>query len=489
MFLIRGGNAEHNRRKGDTRKNPNVTRLIDCPFAASAYFQKKANHWKFTVSNPTHNHEHSLDPTAHTENRRLTADLYEEMKKLGDAGLKPSAILEALKKTHPNETILATISTIYSARKKAQHQMLQGISPIVHLNQTLEKSSFTTATKVNENGELKGLFFCHALSINLLKSYHYVLLLDCTYKTNKYKMPLLHIAGITGADTTFSLAFCFLSEENETYYTWALETLLKVFSSNNIPHPDVFLTDQEQALINSLSNLFPNSTHLLCTWHIQKNLLTNASKLIKDKRKETEMIQHWNNLIRMPIQSKFRASFERFSSKYGPDFQQYMHSTWLPIAEKYSNAWTQSIPHFNHRTTSRMESAHAFIKSRLLGPNHSFTAVIKLITNALEAQSHEISAQYHQQKINSLKYIGEIFSECHGRITHFALRKAHNNLLDSARVDKGSPCNGCHRIRTGIPCKHRIKALIERGEKVQPAEFHPQWHISVSLIFIFPYFL
>lgn len=165
-----------------------------------------------------------------------------------------------------------------------------------------------------------------------------------------------------------------------------------------------------------------------------------------------------------------------------------MHSNWLPIAEKYSNAWTRSIPHFNHRTTSRMESAHAFIKSRLLGPNHSFTAVIKLITNALEAQSHEISAQYHQQKINSLKYIGEIFSECHGRITHFALRKAHNNLLDSARVDKGSPCNGCHRIRTGIPCKHRIKALIERGEKVQPAEFHPQWHISVSLIFIFPYF-
>ena len=77
-----------------------------------------------------------------------------EMKKLGDAGLKPSAILEALKKTHPNETILATISTIYAARKKSQNQILQGISPIFHLNQTLEKSSFTTATKVNENGKL-----------------------------------------------------------------------------------------------------------------------------------------------------------------------------------------------------------------------------------------------------------------------------------------------------------------------------------------------
>ena len=59
------------------------------------------------------------------------------MKKLGDAGLKPSSILESLKKTNPNETILATISTIYAARKKAHNQLLQGISPIVDLNQTL----------------------------------------------------------------------------------------------------------------------------------------------------------------------------------------------------------------------------------------------------------------------------------------------------------------------------------------------------------------
>ena len=352
FFLLRGGNAAQNRRKGDTRKLPNVTRLINCPFAASAYFQKKANHWNFTVSNPNHNHHHSLDPTAHTENRKLTHDLYEEMKKLGDAGLKPSSILEALKKTHPDKTILATISTIYAARKKAQNQMLQGISPIVHLNQTLENSDFTTVTKVNEDGEIKGLFFCHALSINLLKTYHYILLLDCTYKTNKYKMPLLHIAGITGANKTFSLAFCFIAQETKPFYNWALECLLTIFNSNQIPHPDVFLTDREQALINSVNTSFPNSTHLLCTWHIQKNLVTNGAKLIKDKVLEGDMIRHWSNLIRMNQQSRFQSSFESFASKYGPKFQEYMHSTWLPVAEKYSNAWTKRIPHFDHRTTS-----------------------------------------------------------------------------------------------------------------------------------------
>jgi len=405
------------------------------------------------------------------------------MKKLGDAGLKPSSILESLKKTNPNETILATISTIYAARKKAHNQLLQGISPIVHLNQTLEKSDFTTVTKVDEDGELKGLFFCHALSINLLKSYHHLLLLDCTYKTNKYKMPLLHIAGLTGANKTFSLAFCFIAQETEPYYDWALECLLTIFTSNQIPLPDVFLTDREQALINSLNKSFPNSTHLLCTWHIQKNLVTNAAKLIKDKDLEAEMIRHWNNLIRLNSQDRFFSSFETLASKYGNKFQEYMNSTWLPVAEKYSNAWTCRIPHFDHRTTSRMESAHSFIKSRLLGPNNSFTAVIKLITNALEHQSHEISAQYHQEKINSLKYIGNIFDECHGRITHYALRKAQNNFTETARIDKNSGCNGDHHIRTGIPCRHQILAVIDSGGKIKPSDFHAQWHINVSFFF------
>jgi hypothetical protein len=148
-------------------------------------------------------------------------------------------------------------------------------------------------------------------------------------------MPLLHFTGITGSSKTFSLAFCFLAEETQLYYKWALESLnLAIFNTNKIPLPDVFITDQEQALINSLSVVFPEASHLLCTWHIQINLVTNAAKLIKDKSKEKDMLKYWNNLIQIPIESEFQASFERFSSEYGSEFQDYMTKNWLPVAEK-----------------------------------------------------------------------------------------------------------------------------------------------------------
>ncbi|KNF04042.1 hypothetical protein PSTG_02750 [Puccinia striiformis f. sp. tritici PST-78] len=155
-----------------------------------------------------------------------------------------------------------------------------------------------------------------------------------------------------------------------------------------------------------------------------------------------------------------------------------MTSTWLPVAEKYANAWMKNLPHFEHRVTSRIASSHAYIKSYLSGPNYFFPAVIKSITTAVVAQAHEISVYYHQQRINALHSLGAVFSNCHGRITHFALRKAQNNLISSADLDKPLRRNGNHQLRTGISCEHRIAELTKRGEKVESDEFHAQWHIK-----------
>jgi hypothetical protein len=225
---------------------------------------------------------------------------------------------------------------------------------------------------------------------------------------------------------------------------------------------------------------------MLCIWHIEKNLVTNGAKHIKNKLSEHDIIAQWNQVIQLSSPSDFSASFSRFLSQSGAEFQKYMESQWLPVAEKYANAWTKLITHFGNQTTSQIKSGHDFIKSHLLGPNHSFTSVIKMITNTLEAQAHEISAHYHQQQINSLRNLAKIFENCHGRITHYALQKAQTNLNAISSLDKTSTCNGFHQKRTRIPCKHRLAELVDLGHLVEPEEFHPQWHIK---LFLFPFFI
>jgi len=86
--------------------------------------------------------------------------------------------------------------------------------------------------------------------------------------------------------------------------------------------------------------------------HLEELGHQRRTKFIKEKFSEYKMIQKWNQVIQISSPAEFQSAFSHFSSQYGSNFQKYMDSQWLPISEKYSNAWTKSITHFNNQTTS-----------------------------------------------------------------------------------------------------------------------------------------
>ena len=108
------------------------------------------------------------------------------------------------------------------------------------------------------------MLFAHLDSIAYLHSYPEVLILDCTYKTNKYGMPLLDIVGVDATQRSFCIAFAFLSGETEADYTWALERLKSLYEQYSTPFPSVILTDRCLACINAAEALFPLSPTLIC---------------------------------------------------------------------------------------------------------------------------------------------------------------------------------------------------------------------------------
>jgi hypothetical protein len=46
--------------------------------------------------------------------------------------------------------------------------------------------------------------------------------MDCTYKTNKYKMPLLDIAGVMSTGNSFYVGFAFMHNKKQPSYDFAL---------------------------------------------------------------------------------------------------------------------------------------------------------------------------------------------------------------------------------------------------------------------------
>ena len=115
------------------------------------------------------------------------------------------------------------------------------------------------------------LFWAHLGSIYLLLAFSHVLIMACTYKTNRYHLPLLEIMEVTSTDLTFLIAFSYIDTKREDNYTWALERLNNIMDVDVLP--ELIVTDRDLDLLNVIERVFLIAKHLLCRWYISRNVL------------------------------------------------------------------------------------------------------------------------------------------------------------------------------------------------------------------------
>ncbi|KAH6777767.1 hypothetical protein C2S52_006903 [Perilla frutescens var. hirtella] len=87
------------------------------------------------------------------------------------------------------------------------------------------------------------MFYAYPTSVKLLRAFPGVLLMNCTYKTNRYILPLFEIVGVTSTSMTFSVACAYLEVEKEDNYIWALIVLKGLMDQSTLP--SVIMTDWE----------------------------------------------------------------------------------------------------------------------------------------------------------------------------------------------------------------------------------------------------
>jgi MULE transposase domain len=98
--------------------------------------------------------------------------------------------------------------------------------------------------------------------------------MDCTYNINKFNMPLFTITGVTSTSRSFTVGMAFLDGERFEEFQWILRHLQHLFQKIHFNAPCSIVTDCDLALMNAVKLVFPSSQHLLCLWHISKNITT-----------------------------------------------------------------------------------------------------------------------------------------------------------------------------------------------------------------------
>jgi len=135
--------------------------------------------------------------------------------------VKPKNILLTLKEK--NEDNVTTLKLLYNTRYTYKRSVRGSRTEMEQLMMLLEHDKYIHWHRVHESSRvLSDIFWTHPDSLKLLNAFSNVLLMDTTYKTNKYRLPLLEVVSVQSTGLTFSAAFVLMAIECQNNFIWAL---------------------------------------------------------------------------------------------------------------------------------------------------------------------------------------------------------------------------------------------------------------------------
>ncbi|KAI5663233.1 hypothetical protein M9H77_22556 [Catharanthus roseus] len=267
--------------------------------------------WQLFVHNGRHNHKVVVYNHAHTQIARLTEEQLHQIEQF--------------------RRVMCRLAIYYdfSENKTLAVQSERGYT-VFHRN-------------CEESNVLSDIVVAHPTSIAMIRTWPYVLIMDTTYKTNKYNISLLEAVGMTLTGKNFTVAIIFMCNEQATTYRWVLQQIK----------------------------------------HIDHNVLVKLTEMVKDEEVAQRFVNSsWKKLIneidKIEYQRKLEVLKTRWKSR--PDF---LH-----------------VLHFGVETTNRAESEHSMLKVWLSMCHGDLDTVFLNIDSLIQGQIAEIK---YTLKISKLK--------------------------------------------------------------------------------------
>lgn len=192
---------------------------------------------------------------------------------------RPRQILNEILSKDANKTI--DIRDITNKRDRDRRKMRGGYTDTQLLIKVLtEKGEKFTVRYHNDDptDQLIGLFWIPSGCIKNWRRFYWILQMDNTYQTNRFKMPLFTFGALSNVQTVVHIGFGLVDNETADGFTWLISQMEKFRVELDIPRPNAFITDKELALRNALRALVPDARQLLCIFHLNQNVAKNFKK-------------------------------------------------------------------------------------------------------------------------------------------------------------------------------------------------------------------
>lgn len=167
-----------------------------------------------------HNHKRDLAIIFPT-NRVLPQGNLDWVTQLNDTNIQMYDILDSVRQSFPQQLVVQ--HQINNITEIHQAQVQAGPNATASIVKKMLEDGLPHRAWYNDNKQLTMLMVTSVTALEMARKWSSVFVMDCTYKTNGHKLPLLQIVGVASTNQTFLAATFHLFQEMEDFYTKALE--------------------------------------------------------------------------------------------------------------------------------------------------------------------------------------------------------------------------------------------------------------------------
>ncbi|KAK7323268.1 hypothetical protein VNO77_26733 [Canavalia gladiata] len=385
-------NKKHNLRM-DRLRDPRPLTRTKCGAKFRVHFDHKSQNWKVVSFVDTHNHELTPPDSVHLipGYRTLNDGDKAQINSFHLHGVQTSHIFGLMVGQKGDHSSLGfckkDLYNHINRKNRARIEDGDAFAALCYLqakadNDPMYFLKFTTST----DGRLQHLFWADGCNRVNYECFGDVITFDTTYKKNKYNRPLVIFCGYNHHGETTIFGFALVADESTETYKWVLETFSEAMFGK---HPNGVVTDGDHAMREAVRDVFPNTSHRLCAWHIQKN----AAENVKNKH----FLEEFKHLIYSSMSiDEFEDEWKKIIEKYG-----LVENKWMRKMYKMKSMWASTYmrDHFfgGIRTTSVCEGINSFIK-RYVKNKSSLVDLMHNLERALK--------QYRHNELNNANNIG-----------------------------------------------------------------------------------
>lgn len=463
-----GGTGKRKPRESSTSK-------CGCNFLLKTTKNKYKEEWDVRVLNGVHNHTTFKFAEGHPYLGRLDKEQVQEVERMTVHGIKPRNILRVLRSKDKNCS--TSQKKIYNVRATIKKKAREGRTVMQEVYKLADRKKAFVHCRHDGDNTVQDVFWAYYESLALARCFPYVMLMDCTYKTNKYKLPLLQIVGVTSTDNSFSVGFALLHLEREDNYTWALNVLRQAIGEQS-DRICCIVTDREEALMNAVRVVFPKAKNLLCRWHIEKGLVSNL-KTKTTSESWQDLMGAWLEAVKANTEEELNGRLDEFKKSFGEEAMDYVSSTWLNRhKEAFVSAWTNSVFHLGNTSTSRVEGMHSVFKNWLGTGLGDMVADFEAGVSAIDQEIKNIKKSFETSLFMEPKKFKDepLFKELKYHVSIFALGLLHDELkikIDSDDLDEECGCT--IRKTHGLPCRHEMARYKKKPGCIPISSIHIHW--------------